>query len=276
MAFLAMHVPLLALIVYLAAGFTADATRTFVVILAATLIGTGLCLFALWRLIYPLKELTAAVKRYQADNTLQVVKTKRQDEIGVLTSAVMSMVSQVDAMTKKLRHEVMTDPLTGLRNRRWLMERFPIEQARAFRMREPMSVLVFDIDFFKRINDTHGHGVGDQVLMEVGEILSDCLRPYDLSARIGGEEFCVILPRTPSVRAAGIAQRLRKAFESMTVRPLERGEITCSFGVSEALPNETLSQVMSRGDKALYKAKELGRNCVIRALSDDRFERFSW
>ncbi len=98
----------------------------------------------------------------------------------------------------------------------------------------PSRLVLFDLDRFKQINDDYGHDVGDNVLMIVGEIVKDSLRPYDLASRTGGEEFCILLPRTSGEDAINIAERLRVAFEVSYLDPLPKGRITCSFGVVQA------------------------------------------
>ncbi len=164
---------------------------------------------------------------------------------------------------KRLRHQATTDPLTGLGNRRWLGERVGEELARAERQGEAVTLVVFDLDRFKAINDTHGHDVGDKVLMAASEMVKSALRPYDLAARIGGEEFCIVLPRTDKAGAAAFAERLRLMLEGSTIAPLATGRVTASFGICQATAGSRLQQMLKEADTALYRAKETGRNRIV-------------
>lgn len=267
-SFLSVHVPLIALIIHLLSGFDSGPIPVFTLILIATVVGTGLCLLAMWHFIRPLRQLAAALNKYPEEKSILKLHASGNDEIAVVTDATKTILLQVEELTKKLKHQATTDFLTGLGNRRWLTEQVPGLQSRAERAHEPLSIILFDLDNFKRINDDYGHDVGDNVLMIVGEIVKDCLRPYDLASRIGGEEFCIVLPRTSGDAALKISERLRAAFQASYLEPLPRGRITCSFGVIQAEPGERLQQLLRRADTALYRAKETGRNRVIGAFAD--------
>jgi diguanylate cyclase (GGDEF)-like protein len=267
--FVSIHVPLIAVIAYLAIGFESRPLTLLLLLLGATLIGTVACLSGLWLLLRPMRTLTRAVKTYRDEGQPVRLFSKREDEIGVLATAVTSMVSEVETLMQKLRHQAMTDPLTGLGNRRWLSERVAQELARAERQAEPVSVILFDLDKFKGINDSHGHEIGDQVLVAVGEIATNYVRPYDLAARIGGEEFCIVLPKTCETEAADIAERLRAALAKTTVTPLAQGRLTASFGVYQGGTGETFAQMLRIADTLLYDAKQSGRNCVRQATRNE-------
>ncbi len=260
--FLAIHLPLIATILYLASGFASHPGPVLGVLLASTLAGTVACLLLLWHYFAPLRRLARAIEQYQIEGGPLRLPATRKDEIGTVTHAVASMVKEVESLMKKLRHQASSDPLTGLHNRRWLSERIPVEQARAARDKTPLSAILFDLDHFKQINDRHGHDTGDHVLMAVADVMRDCLRRYDIAARIGGEEFCLILPRTGEAEAIAIAERLRTKFEALSVEPLARGRVTASFGVYEAMAEESMQQILLHADRALYAAKHGGRNRV--------------
>ena len=262
LCFVCVHIPLIAVIAYLSTGFDARPLPMLLLLLVATLLGTGLCLLGLWWLIRPLKHLARAVEAYEAHGGQLDLPVRSSDEIGTVTAAVSSMVARIDGAVKRLHYQATTDPLTGLGNRRWLAERVDDELARSARQAEALSIVLFDLDLFKGINDRHGHEVGDKVLAAAGQLLRSQLRRYDLAARMGGEEFCVILPRTQLADALAIAERLRKAFASAEIDPLPRGGVTASFGVYEAAPGDGLEQMLSMADKALYVAKHGGRNRV--------------
>ena len=263
--FVSVHVPLIALVAYLSMGFQVGALPVFLLMLGATLIGTALCLFAIWRLIRPLNLLAEAMRRYPEDKGILRLYPKSRDEIGTVTDIARSTLLQVESLTRQLKHQATTDFLTGLGNRRALMEQMPIIRAKAARPEEAVSLILFDLDHFKRINDQYGHDAGDSVLMAIGEAVKDHLRPYDYAARMGGEEFCIVLPGADLAAAEIVAERLRRAVESRVVEPLPKGRITCSFGVAQARPDERLQELLLRADAALYTAKDQGRNLVVRA-----------
>ena len=168
-----------------------------------------------------------------------------------------------------LTRQAMTDPLTGLGNRRFLESQAELEIARARRSGEPLMLIAADLDKFKRINDNYGHDVGDAVLQAFAKTAQNELRDGDVLCRMGGEEFTVLLPDTSKEQALMIAERLRVAVESA---PVDVGEevaedsylhYTTSLGVTQVLPDEkTLKPAIKRADEALYQAKEAGRNRV--------------
>jgi len=162
------------------------------------------------------------------------------------------------------RHDASHDALTGLANRRSAEERLEAAHADAVRHHEPMSVLVLDLDHFKRINDRHGHAAGDHVLQAVGRILHQELRGGDLGARYGGEEFLVLLPHCAGEQALEIAERIRERIAGMRTQVDGKVlRITVSIGVSSLVAGESVATLLVRGDAALYAAKAEGRNrCV--------------
>ncbi|MBW6423135.1 diguanylate cyclase [Rhizobium sp. XQZ8] len=274
--FVSVHVPLIVFIAYLASGFEARPGPVLGLLIGATVVGTGMCLSSLWWLIRPLRNLVAAVKTYHVDKTPIRMDLRQRDEIGLLATAVTTMVAEMETMVHRLRHQAMTDPLTGLGNRRWLGERTAEELARADRQSEPVSIVVFDLDRFKAINDNHGHDVGDKVLVTAAEVIRGCIRSGDLAARIGGEEFCILMPRAGRAEATAIAERLREALARTEVKPLPPGRMTASFGVYQALPGDGLQQMLRMSDKALYEAKASGRNCVRQAYQETENQPDFW
>lgn len=157
------------------------------------------------------------------------------------------------------------DALTGSWNRRALGQRASVLLSKSLRERRPMSIVGLDLDFFKRVNDTFGHGAGDAVLCEIVEVARRCLRSKDVLARTGGEEFLLLLPQVDGAGAFAVAERVRKDVEAMRV--VYEGDllrITVSAGVTEMLPaGDTWQAMMRRADTALYAAKSAGRNCVV-------------
>lgn len=170
-------------------------------------------------------------------------------------------------LEQKVMRMAMTDPLTGLLNRRRFMERMASETNRAVRADTTLSIIMTDIDFFKRINDTHGHQAGDRVLQHFSEQLTGSLRTYDFVGRFGGEEFIICLPGTDRPEARMIADRIHKHVSNETLSlPVggQRVHVTASFGVATFHPAmyEDIESVIKRADDALYQAKSSGRNRV--------------
>lgn len=153
-----------------------------------------------------------------------------------------------------------TDKLTGAWNRRWLDEVVPLEMDRMARYGHPLSLLILDIDFFKTINDDHGHDAGDQVLIELVRQLRSALRVSDSLARWGGEEFVMLCPNTTLTTASVLAGRLREKIAKVDFP--QAGRLTVSIGVAECLPGETWEQWFQRADSKLFQAKSGGRNQI--------------
>ncbi len=161
----------------------------------------------------------------------------------------------------------LTDPLTGLPNRRYLEERLFEEVERSKRHGTPLSFLIVDVDRFKTYNDLYGHTSADYVLVKTAQALRKCIRTIDMSARYAGDEFCIILPETEVKSAAGIAERLRGEVYGAEYKSEEGksiGRITISVGVSSFSSNrQSPLSIMETADRALYQAKTRGRNCVV-------------
>ncbi|HYH06798.1 MAG TPA: GGDEF domain-containing protein [Thermoanaerobaculia bacterium] len=159
------------------------------------------------------------------------------------------------------------DSLTGLYNRWFVIEKLDSELNRSLRHGSPMSLLMLDIDHFKRINDTWGHTAGDQVLQSIGKLLRESCRVYDVPGRYGGEEFCIVLPETKPGNTTIVAERIRHRLESTQLTCGDSSiVVTASIGIAglEAPADEILSPSMliERADRALYSAKNRGRNRV--------------
>jgi diguanylate cyclase (GGDEF)-like protein len=173
----------------------------------------------------------------------------------------------------RLQTQATTDVLTGLANRREFRGRLADEVERAHRYKTPLSLLMLDIDHFKRVNDTFGHPAGDAILNQIGVILSQVPRATDFAARYGGEEMAVICPQTGTEAAAILAERIRARVEG-TLFALPDGEslrVTVSVGVA-TLPDHAhdADALLARADDALYDAKEVGRNRVHTAVGGGR------
>jgi len=165
---------------------------------------------------------------------------------------------------KELRRLATTDPLTGAYNRRHFFELVESEMARSNRTQKPMSIVLFDIDHFKRINDTYGHQAGDHILKNIATTCREHLRQMDVFARYGGEEFITLLPELEIARARQAAEKIRTLIAGQRFTFEEQSiKTTVSLGVAELSDKESLSQLLARADKALYRAKESGRNQVV-------------
>ncbi|HNY30660.1 MAG TPA: diguanylate cyclase [Fibrobacteria bacterium] len=169
-----------------------------------------------------------------------------------------------------------TDTLTGIANRRSAEEAAAREFDRWKRRNHPLSAILVDIDHFKSINDTYGHAVGDEALRATARILSSGLRPYDTLARWGGEEFLLLCPHCSFTDSLGLAERLRRNLLGESELHLPQGvRLTASFGVASASPSaSTLDQLMLSTDRALYLAKQRGRNLVCGATDDPEIQTF--
>jgi diguanylate cyclase (GGDEF)-like protein/PAS domain S-box-containing protein len=185
---------------------------------------------------------------------------RHEAELKQAKDAAEALNQALEEANELLRKMATTDELTGLWNRRYFEDRVSQEILVADRYDLPLSVLIFDIDHFKRVNDTCGHLAGDHVLVELSARARQHVRATDVACRWGGEEFMILMPNTNAEGAVVVAEKLRSAF---AVDPVEGvGVVTASFGVATYQPPESLDHWISRGDRALYEAKESGRNAV--------------
>jgi diguanylate cyclase (GGDEF)-like protein len=173
---------------------------------------------------------------------------------------------QLEELLDRVNYMAITDALTGLYNRRRFHDVLNSEYERAKRYSTPFSLVMIDIDYFKKINDTYGHSVGDAVLKEVSIILSSSIREIDTAARYGGEEFMLILPNTDKGNAQNLAERIRKTVEQHVFRGVNN-VITVSIGIC-GMPDAKVDnedKLIRCADFALYRAKQLGRNRTVSA-----------
>ena len=263
--FAIIHLPLAGLLLYLGLGNPADPIPVLVVALLATLLGSLLAFGAVHYFLHPIELLVTAVDRYQEEGVEPYVQVRGSDAVGRLAETMLRLVRVQDATLISLKRQANTDPLTGLGNRRWLNNAVSSEIARAARNDLGVWVIVFDLDHFKAINDAFGHAAGDEVLMTVAETTQRQMRPYDLIARIGGEEFCVVATESGAAFGMIAAERIRLALE-LGKSDTQTGHlaVTASFGVYRGDPkSETFSEMMRRADELLYLAKAQGRNMVM-------------
>ncbi len=167
---------------------------------------------------------------------------------------------ELEDANRRLSLAATLDNLTGLWNRRYFDEMVVAEMAKADRHHLPLSLVIFDVDHFKQINDTHGHQAGDRVLVELSQLARDAMRAGDILVRWGGEEFLLLLPNTGLAGAAVVADKLRTSFASRAIPGV--GVVTASFGVVAYVEGQTVDGWIRRVDRALYAAKRSGRNRV--------------
>jgi diguanylate cyclase len=178
-----------------------------------------------------------------------------------------SEINNLQQSLEAIRAESLTDPLTGLGNRKYFDRMIDMAVQTALANNEPLSLLMFDIDHFKSFNDSYGHLTGDQVLRLVGLSLKQTIKGQDITARYGGEEFVVVLPNTALRQALTVADHIRRAVMAKELKKKSTGEIlgrvTISVGVSMLKPGDDTDSLIERADACLYAAKRNGRNRVI-------------
>jgi len=197
-----------------------------------------------------------------------VSKPTREEELVARLSAgrrILMLERSLRAANERIRLLTVTDALIGTFNRRYFDDQLPVAIAHAERYGRPLSLVFVDVDHFKLVNDTHGHRIGDEVLVEIGRRLLGNVRAYDWVARYGGEEFAVVLPETGADAAMILAERLRSAIADQKLLT-SAGDlaVTASFGVASSLPNVfvTPDALVGAADIALYRSKANGRNCA--------------
>ncbi len=195
--------------------------------------------------------------------------TRASETSLILKTRLEKTKAEAQTLKEKLEvaeRKVMIDPLTELNNRKAFNNKIE-ELYNEFQIKEnPFSVVFLDIDFFKKVNDTHGHQVGDEILQVVGGVLKESLKGKDFAARYGGEEFVVLLQTTALENAVTVANNIRKDVHKTQLKLTDTGEkmdrISISLGVSQVRKKDTIDSVLKRADDALYLAKESGRNNV--------------
>ena len=197
-----------------------------------------------------------------ARSTLDKLSKRDISYLEQLTTQSAITINRANTYSKVLQYATL-DALTNLNNRRQFETRLKQEIATTKRQKNPLCAMMIDIDFFKKVNDTYGHASGDTVLRTVASIIKEHLRESDIPARYGGEEFAVLLPYTHIEEAKIVGERLRKAVENASI-PIDKKNInvTISMGLAEFEPTLTGEELFKNADKALYEAKESGRNRV--------------
>ena len=212
--------------------------------------------------VFPLYNGKEVLGCIVAHSTMDKLCESEIDYIVQLTKQSSITIDRANEYAEVLQHATL-DALTGLNNRRQFELRLGQEYASAKRQNHPLCSMMVDIDFFKSINDNYGHAMGDKVLKVVGSIIKEQLREYDIPSRYGGEEFSVLLPQTKIEEANIVAERLRAAVERKIIDESKKIGVTISVGLSQLRDEDEPEDLYKRADKALYEAKERGRNRVV-------------
>lgn len=176
----------------------------------------------------------------------------------------LALVIRRDRLYRQVESLAITDSLTGVHTRRYILERFHEELLRARTQKIPISFLMIDVDYFKHFNDQYGHLTGDQILRNVATIIQENIRQIDIIGRYGGEEFCVILPEADGSGAQYVAERMRQAVEKAVVKAYDtKVRLTISIGIAcYPADGKKVAELIDKADWALYRAKKIGRNKV--------------
>jgi diguanylate cyclase (GGDEF)-like protein len=245
-----------------------------------TLLDSEAMISQLREMVGGLDKLTQAYRRsYREKQRLVRLSDRMQQELQTTKAALAEQAKSLQALNESLRSEAeqrtrlaeelfrmaTTDQLTGALSRRRLFDLGNYEIAKTTRSQDPLTILLLDLDHFKKINDSHGHSVGDDVLRHFAQIASGIIRKTDIFARYGGEEFVILLPNTAAEAGQEIAERLLATLAGtpLCIPPITI-TVTASVGLAQVQPgDEELEQVLLRADSALYEAKRSGRNRVI-------------
>ena len=221
-------------------------------------------------IMLPLKSEGKEVGIIVAKSTDEEITQKDSEYLSQLASQIATTINRANVYAEILKHATL-DALTGFYNRRQLEERIKQEVSNAKRQNAPLCGIMTDIDFFKSVNDNYGHAVGDLVLKTIAKIIRGQLREYDIAGRYGGEEFSILLPFTKIEEAQMVAERLRKTIENRAIdiskvnpdAETKTLNITLSLGIYEMKEHDNDEDLFKKADKALYQAKNTGRNKVV-------------
>jgi diguanylate cyclase len=219
-------------------------------------------------------EQVVSIVETLAKSTCQMRDTNKvlEERLAMSKTEISSLQHSLEA----IRAESLTDPLTGLGNRKYFDRMIETAVQASLAGNEPLSLLMFDIDHFKSFNDSYGHLTGDQVLRLVGLSLRQLMKGQDITARYGGEEFAVVLPNTALRQALTVADQLRRTVMAKELKKKSTGEIlgrvTISVGVSLLRPDDDTDALIERADACLYAAKRAGRNRVICEIDPEYVE----
>lgn len=252
-----------------ASRFEQDArVAVLLTLVAGGLFALAIAVYFSRTILWSIRSLSQGVQEYARGNLDHRIAVHGQDELSLLGTTFNNMAENLQRTHEEYKRISCHDYLTGILNRREIHNILSDEIKRSRRYSRPMSVLLFDLDNFKGVNDRWGHAVGDQVLVAISRLIEKALRPADIFGRYGGEEFVVLLPETDHVCALDTAERLRALIEQevIEVNGQDCLHATSSFGVS-SYPEHAVTEdeLIKMADYALYKAKGKGRNRVVGA-----------
>jgi diguanylate cyclase (GGDEF)-like protein len=248
-------------ILFYVAGMTGGSVMSYSAHRGGTMIATLLVIgpTTIWLYTLPSPTMRAMALAATAFMAISVQNIKARSQAMRKQLEIGYELNEAHGIAQKLAHE---DELTGLNNRRAFMNLSKSMVHLCRRKRSPVSCLVIDVDHFKQVNDRHGHGAGDSVLMHMGTLLAREFRSSDVCGRLGGEEFCVVLPETDLQGAAAAAEQFRRAVDSQPVMWLGQPiPVSVSIGISSG--DDDLTELLHRADVAMYEAKTSGRNRVV-------------
>jgi diguanylate cyclase (GGDEF)-like protein len=245
--------------------------------LSATVVAMGLALFVLvfidQRILKRLRNFQQSLKTLTADpGKTDLIPVTGDDEIASMARSFEGLLAVIQTREQALRDNeerlqtlARQDALTGLPNRHYFFEVAQQEVHASIRRKEPLSVMMMDVDYFKAINDNYGHATGDEVLSTMGKALKNLVRGQDVVGRLGGEEFGILLPGTNQTDAMEVAERLRRGVEALQIRYEEHVLcLTVSIGIAQYQAGEQgIDHALSCADHALYCAKRAGRNQIV-------------
>ncbi len=245
-------------------------TGTSLMVVAVAVVAGGLASGILYLVLRtalrPLQLSLEALRTYSEEARVPDLPAGYGGEAGLLMMRLHETLSELERMHGDLRRDAETDHLTGIGNRRWFFQRAAEEISRSRRSGGAFALILIDLDRFKQINDRFGHAAGDQVLRAISALVRRSLRGYDCFARLGGEEFAVLLPEADLAGALTAAERLRARIAALEIAALGGQRVTASFGVVQLEPgDDKVEQLLDRADRALYRAKESGRNRVMKS-----------
>lgn len=216
------------------------------------------------KVLTPIEQLTKIIIAYkQGDKNINMC-FHYDDEVGLMTEQFFSMKKKIEEDYEEIKKISLTDPLTNINNRRSFFDIAEQLLKLYHRNKEPFSVMLLDIDYFKKVNDVYGHILGDEILKHTVSHIKKEIRESDVFARYGGEEFIILLINTDAHEAADIAEKVRSSIENNPyVDEQNTIPITISIGLSQFNDDESIQELIERSDSALYKAKERGRNRVV-------------
>lgn len=232
--------------------------------------GIGIAVLCMRAAFRPLRDSIEALRAYSRHGHVPDARASGPGELGALMREMRHIIVSAESTHAELLHRAETDPLTAIANRRKFLALGEDAVRRSRRRGDPLALAVFDIDRFKAVNDTYGHAAGDAVLRMVAGLIERRLRDSDVFARLGGEEFAILLARATLPDGLRIAEALRQAIAALPMPALDGATVTASFGVTVHDPADSrFEMLLDRADRALYDAKRAGRDRVAYRLAVD-------